>query len=124
MEKGRQRLAVELSAAKERCRRTLSMQPARSVRSAPHAPKFQEFHLQVGRGRGCAVPFFSPRWPHQGGLKPHQPGASGAPLPNHAEVHTPQPLQSAARHAAYANKFAEQVAEERRREDELHSSPR
>lgn len=44
-------------------------------------------------------------------------------MPNHAEVHAPRPLQSAARHAAYAHKFAEKVAEERRREDELHSSP-
>ncbi len=37
---------------------------------------------------------------------------------------SPPSLQSAARHAAYAQKFAEKVAEERQREDELHGSPR
>ncbi|KAI7839692.1 hypothetical protein COHA_006499 [Chlorella ohadii] len=76
VEKSRQQLAAELSAAKERCRRTLSAQPQRPARSAPHAPEFQEFALR-----------------------------------------------SAARHAAYTQKFAQKVAEERRREDELHGSP-
>ncbi len=48
VEKSQQQLAAELSAAKERCHRTLSAQPQRPARSAPHAPEFQEFALQVG----------------------------------------------------------------------------
>ncbi|PRW59147.1 hypothetical protein C2E21_2660 [Chlorella sorokiniana] len=51
--------------------------------------------------------------------QPQRPGRSEPHAPEFQEFQ----LQSAARHAAYAQKFADKVAEERRREDELHTSP-